>query len=74
MKLEHRALLQTTGIVLGIIAAGVLMSIILANISLETGMYLSGIIVFAIFFKLIYNVVFDRLWMGQNLNDYDKSA
>jgi uncharacterized membrane protein len=74
MKLEHRALLHTTGIIAGIIAAGVLMSIILANISLETGMYLSGIIVFAIFFKLIYNVVFDRLWMGQRLNDYDKSA
>ena len=74
MKLEHRALLHTTGIILGIIAAGVLMSIITANISLETGMYLTGAIFFAIFFRLIYNVVLDRLWMGQNLKDYDKSA
>jgi hypothetical protein len=74
MKLEHRALLQTTGIILGIIAAGVLVSIILANISLETGMYLTGAIVFVIFFRLIYNVVLDRLWMGQLLKDHDKSA
>jgi uncharacterized membrane protein YccC len=74
MKLEHRALLQTTGIVLGIIAAGVLMSIITANMSLETGMYLAGAVFFAIFFRLIYNVVLDRLWMGQHLKDYDKSA
>lgn len=74
MKLEHRALLHTTGIILGIIAAGVLMSIITANISLETGMYLTGAVFFAIFFRLIYNVVLDRLWMGQNLKDYDKSA
>ena len=74
MKLEHRALLQTTGIILGIIATGVLMSIITANISLETGMYLIGAVFFAIFFRLIYNVVLDRLWMGQHLKDYDKSA
>ena len=74
MKLEHRALLQTTGIILGIIAAGVLMSIITANMSLETGMYLTGAVFFAIFFKLIYNVVLERLWMGQHLKDYDKSA
>ena len=74
MKLEHRALLQTTGIILGIIAAGVLMSIITANMTLETGMYLAGAVFFAIFFRLIYNVVLDRLWMGQHLKDYDKSA
>ena len=74
MKLEHRALLQTTGIILGIIAAGVLISIITANMSLETGMYLAGAAFFAIFFRLIYNVVLDRLWMGQHLKDYDKSA
>lgn len=74
MKLEHRALLQTTGIILGIIAAGVLMSIITANISPETGMYLAGAVFFAIFFRLIYNVVLNRLWMGQLLKDYDKSA
>ena len=74
MKLEHRALLQTTGIILGIIAAGVLMSIITANMSLETGMYLAGAVFFAIFFRLIYNVVLNRLWMGQLLKDYDKSA
>ena len=74
MKLEHRALLQTTGIILGIIAAGVLMSIITANMSLETGMYLTGAVFFAIFFRLIYNVVLNRLWMGQLLKDYDKSA
>ena len=74
MKLEHRALLQTTGIILGIIAAGVLMTIITANMSLETGMYLAGAVFFAIFFRLIYNVVLDRLWMGQHLKDYDKSA
>jgi hypothetical protein len=74
MKLEHRALLQTTGIILGIIAAGVLISIITANMSLETGMYLTGAVFFAIFFRLIYNVVLNRLWMGQLLKDYDKSA
>ena len=74
MKLEHRALLQTTGIILGIIAAGVLISIITANMSLETGMYLTGAVFFAIFFRLIYNVVLERLWMGQHLKDYDKSA
>ena len=74
MKLEHRALLQTTGIILGIIAAGVLMSIITTNMSLETGMYLTGAVFFAIFFRLIYNVVLNRLWMGQLLKDYDKSA
>jgi len=74
MKLEHRALLQTTGIILGIIAAGVLISIITANMSLETGMYLTGAVFFAIFFRLIYNVVLNRLWMGQHLKDYDKSA
>ena len=74
MKLEHQALLQTTGIILGIIAAGVLMTIITANMSLETGMYLTGAVFFAIFFRLIYNVVLDRLWMGQHLKDYDKSA
>ena len=74
MKLEHQALLQTTGIILGIIAAGVLMTIITANMSLETGMYLAGAVFFAIFFRLIYNVVLDRLWMGQHLKDYDKSA
>ena len=74
MKLEHRALLQTTGIITGIMAAGVLISIITANMSLETGMYLTGAVFFAIFFRLIYNVVLDRLWMGQHLKDYDKSA
>ena len=74
MKLEHRALLHTTGIILSIIAAGVLVSIITANMSLETGMYLTGAVFFAIFFRLIYNVVLDRLWMGQHLKDYDKSA
>ena len=74
MKLEHRALLQTTGIITGIIAAGVLISIITANMSLETGMYLTGAVFFAIFFRLIYNVVLDRLWMGQLLKDHDKSA
>ncbi len=74
MKLEHRALLHTTGIITGIIAAGVLISIITANMSLETGMYLTGAVFFAIFFRLIYNVVLGRLWMGQLIKDYDKSA
>jgi uncharacterized membrane protein len=74
MKLEHRALLHTTGIIVGIIASSVLVSIILANISLETGMYLLGIFVFAMFFKLIYGIVFDRLYMARALKDFDKSA
>ncbi len=74
MKLEYRALLHTTGIIVGIIATSVLVSIILANISLETGMYLLGIFVFTMFFRLIYNIVFDRLYMAQSLRDFDKSA
>ena len=74
MKIEHQALLQTTGIIAGIIASSVLVSFILANISLETGMYLLGLFVFAMFFKLIYGIVFDRLYMAQALEDFDKSA
>ena len=74
MKIEHRALFQTVGIIAGIIGASLLTSFLLSFMTLEIGMYLLGIIFFGIFGSLIYGIVLGRLKYEQTLNDLNKSA
>ena len=74
MKIEHRALLQTVGIIAGIISASLLTSFVLSIMTLQIGMYLLGIVLFGIFGSLIYSIVLGRLKYEQTLNDLNKSA
>ena len=74
MKIEHRALFQTVGIIAGIIGASLLTSFLLSFMTLEIGMYLLGIVFFGIFGSLIYSIVLGRLKYEQTLNDLNKSA
>lgn len=74
MKIEHRALFQTVGIIAGIIGASLLTSFLLSFMTLEIGMYLLGIIFFGVFGSLIYGIVLGRLKYEQTLNELNKSA
>ena len=74
MKIEHRALFQTVGIIAGIIGASLLTSFVLSLITLEIGMYLLGIVFFGIFGSLIYSIVLGRLKYEQTLDELNKSA
>jgi len=68
MSIQIRALLQTVGIIAGIIGMSVLASFLLTFMTFEIGMYLLGFGIFAIFFKLIYDVVLGRLQYEEIVN------
>jgi uncharacterized membrane protein YccC len=73
MKLEHRALLQTTGIIAGVLATALLIAFVLGNITLEIGMWILGIAFFAFWFRLTYSEVLWRLRITRGFDD-NKSA
>lgn len=68
MSIRIRALLQTLGIILGIISISIIASLIMSFITAEIGIYLVGLGFFAIFGSLIYNVVLGRLQYDQTLD------
>jgi uncharacterized membrane protein YccC len=74
MKLEHRALLQTTGIIVGVLASALLIAFVLGNITLEIGMWILGIAFFAFWFRITYSEVLWRLRITRGLDDHNKSA
>jgi uncharacterized membrane protein YccC len=73
MKLEHRAILHTTGIIMGVIASALLIAFVLGNITLEIGMWILGIAFFAFWFRLTYSEVLWRLRITRGFDD-NKSA
>lgn len=73
MKLEHRAILHTTGIIIGVIASALLIAFVLGNITLEIGMWILGIAFFAFWFRLTYSEVLWRLRITRGFDD-NKSA
>ena len=75
MSIRIRALLQTVGIILGIISVSVIASLIMSFITAEIGMYLVGLGFFALFGSLIYSVVLGRLQYDQAVEKiHDKIA
>ena len=68
MSIQTRAALQTLGIITGIISISVLVSFLMTFITFEIGMYLLSFGIFAIFFKLIYDVVLGRLQYEEIVN------
>jgi len=73
MKLEHRAILHTTVIIMGVIASALLIAFVLGNITLEIGMWILGIAFFAFWFRLTYSEVLWRLRITRGFDD-NKSA
>ena len=75
MSIRIRALLQTVGIILGIISISVIASLVMSFITAEIGMYLVGLGFFALFGSLIYSVVLGRLQYDQAVEKiHDKIA
>ena len=75
MSIKIRALLQTLGIILGIIGISVIASLVMSFITAEIGIYLVILGFFALFGSLIYSVVLGRLEYDQAVDKiHDKIA
>lgn len=75
MSIKIRALLQTLGIILGIISISVIASLVMSFITAEIGIYLVVLGFFALFGSLIYSVVLGRLEYDQAVDKtHDKIA